>query len=99
MHRIEFTPEAGDDLASLRKYDQSRVVAEIEIQLLHEPTRETCNQKRLRPNQTGGVGASYRDVPSLLRRPSPRTRSSRSLRSATRTGNDLYIHGEKYDLS
>ena len=37
MHRIEFTPEAVDDLASLRHFDQRRVVSEVENQLSHEP--------------------------------------------------------------
>ena len=51
MYQIEFTPEAIEDLRSLRKFDQRRIVAEIETQLPHEPTRETRNRKRLRPNQ------------------------------------------------
>jgi hypothetical protein len=47
MYRIELTPEAVEDLASLRKFDQTRVVAEIEIQLQHEPAAETRRRKRL----------------------------------------------------
>ena len=51
MYRIELTPEALEDLASLRNFDLRRVVDEIEVQLKDEPTRETRKRKRLRPNQ------------------------------------------------
>jgi hypothetical protein len=41
LYRIEFTPEALEDLASLRNFDLRRVVDEIEVQLKDAPTRET----------------------------------------------------------
>jgi hypothetical protein len=50
MFRIELTPEAIDDLESMRTFDQRRVVATMEAQLAHQSTRETRNRKRLRPN-------------------------------------------------
>jgi hypothetical protein len=51
MHRIEFAPSALEDLKSLRKFEQRRVVHGIEPQLRHEPDVETSNRKRLRPNE------------------------------------------------
>jgi mRNA-degrading endonuclease RelE of RelBE toxin-antitoxin system len=50
MFEIEFTPEATDDLRALRKHEQVEAIAAIEAHLRHEPTAETRNRKRLRPN-------------------------------------------------
>jgi mRNA-degrading endonuclease RelE of RelBE toxin-antitoxin system len=58
MYEIEFTPEAVEDLKALRKFEQEEVVDGIESQLRHEPTVETRNRKKLRPNENGnGFGA------------------------------------------
>jgi mRNA-degrading endonuclease RelE of RelBE toxin-antitoxin system len=51
MYRIELTPEALKDLASLRNFDLRRVVDEIEVQLKDEPTHESRKRKRRRTNQ------------------------------------------------
>ena len=50
MYEIEFTPEAVEDLKALRKFEQEEVVEGIESQLRHDPTVETRNRKKLRPN-------------------------------------------------
>ncbi len=50
QYEIEFTPEALEDLSFFRKYEQKKIVTGIENQLRYEPTRETRNRKRLRPN-------------------------------------------------
>ena len=50
MYEIEFTPEAQDDLKALRKFEQKTIMTGIETQLRSEPTVETRNRKRLRPN-------------------------------------------------
>ena len=50
MYEIEFSPSALEDLKSLRKSEQKKVVERIETQLQHEPTVQTRNRKRLRPN-------------------------------------------------
>jgi mRNA-degrading endonuclease RelE of RelBE toxin-antitoxin system len=50
MFEIEFTPEAKDDLKALKKNEQVEVIVAIETQLQYEPTTETRNRKRLRPN-------------------------------------------------
>jgi mRNA-degrading endonuclease RelE of RelBE toxin-antitoxin system len=50
MYRLEFITEAIEDLDALRAFDLRRILEETEIQLSHEPARETRNRKRLRPN-------------------------------------------------
>lgn len=47
---IEFTLEAIDDMHLLRKRDQRQVMEKIENQLQYQPTEETHNRKKLRPN-------------------------------------------------
>lgn len=37
MYRIDFSPRALDQLKALRKYDQQRILIEIQHQLSHEP--------------------------------------------------------------
>ena len=51
MFRIEFTPEALEDIRHFRKRDQKRIIEWIENQLIHQPTQETRNRKKLRPNR------------------------------------------------
>ncbi len=97
MYRIELTSEALEDLAPLRKFDLRRVVDEIEVQLRDEPTSETRKRKRLRPNQLAewelrveGFRVFY-DVfleASVVK----------VLAVGSKVGNQLFIHGEKYDL-
>lgn len=51
MYEIEFTPEAIDDLKSFRKFEQQIIISGIETQLTYEPTVETRNRFRMRPNE------------------------------------------------
>src|SRR3972149_3344310 len=97
MHDIDLTPEAAEDLATLRKFDQVSVVDAIENQLSHEPDTETRNRKRLRPTKLAewvlrvdefrvcyDIHADG-DVVKVVA-------------IGNKEGNDLYIHGEKYEL-
>jgi mRNA-degrading endonuclease RelE of RelBE toxin-antitoxin system len=98
MYRIELTPEAIDDLALLRPFDQRRIVSEIEAQLAHEPVSETRHRKRLRPNRLAewelrvGAFRVYYDVLTT-------DGAVKVVAVGRKTGNDLYIHGERFDLS
>jgi len=47
---LEFTPEAVEHLAQLTAHLKATVLEAIEVQLKHEPTVETRNRKRMRPN-------------------------------------------------
>jgi len=67
---IEFTPEAVEHLAELTARQKSGVLDAIEVQLKHQPTVETRNRKRMRPNPLApwelrvGSARVYYDVTS-----------------------------------
>ena len=94
---IHFTDEALADLATLRKFDQSRVTAGIEAQLLHQPDVETRNRKRLRPNQLAEWELRidhfrvFYDVDSA----GP---SVNIVAVGWKPGEQLFIHGQPYQL-
>jgi mRNA-degrading endonuclease RelE of RelBE toxin-antitoxin system len=48
---IEFSPDAADQLRSLRKRDQRIVVDAIAVQLTHDPDQPTTNRKPLDDNR------------------------------------------------
>lgn len=50
MYEIEYTPRAVEDLKFFKKHDQQQIVDSIDVQLRYEPTVETRNRKRTRPN-------------------------------------------------
>jgi mRNA-degrading endonuclease RelE of RelBE toxin-antitoxin system len=99
MHRIELTPEAVEDLVSLKVFDRRRIVDGVEAQLTHEPTRETRNRKRLRPNQLAEWELRvqkfriFYDVLADEANPVVKV-----IAVGYKEGNDLFIHGEKYEL-
>ena len=51
MFEIKLTEEAIKDLRWFRKAEQSYILGELESAVLPEPTTETRNRKRLRPNE------------------------------------------------
>jgi len=51
MYRIEYTGEALTDLAYFRTPEQKQILDAVDRQLIHQPTIETNNRKRLRPNR------------------------------------------------
>ncbi|MDY6782748.1 MAG: hypothetical protein SW833_09425 [Cyanobacteriota bacterium] len=53
MFQIDLTPEALEDLQSFRAYDRQKIVQGIESQLQYQPTQQTRNRKKLRPNVLG----------------------------------------------
>ena len=50
MYEIEFTSEAIGDLKLFRKFEQQTIISGIDTQLKYEPTVETRNRFRMRPN-------------------------------------------------
>lgn len=50
MFKIEYTQSARQDLKTLRKFQQQIIVDGIDQHLQLEPTVETLNRKRMRPN-------------------------------------------------
>lgn len=97
MYEIRFTPEALDDLKTLRKSDQQAILDAIDTQLAHEPLTETRNRKRLRPNQLAewevriGTLRVFYDVDE-------RSKIVKVVVIGRKVGSRLYIHGEVYQL-
>ena len=49
-HRIEYSPEAEEHLKVLTTRQQVLILDNIDKQLIYQPTVETRNRKRMRPN-------------------------------------------------
>ncbi len=97
MFRIELTPGASDDLESQRVFDQKRLVTALEVQLAHEPTQETRNRKKLRPNDLAEWELrveAFRVFYDVI----AENEIVKVVAIGVKEGNDLYIHGEKYEL-
>ena len=97
MYEIELTPEAFEDLAAFRKFDQVRIVAGMEAQLKQQPATETRNRKRLRPNQLSEWALridNFRVFYDVLAAEA----LVKVVAIGEKRGNELYIHGQKYDL-
>jgi mRNA-degrading endonuclease RelE of RelBE toxin-antitoxin system len=97
MYRIEFTSAALDDLDSMRKFDLRRVAAEIEVQLTHEPNRETRHRKRLRPNELAEWELRI-EAFRVFYDVGLEAEIVKVIAVGFKDGTDLYIHGEKYEL-
>jgi mRNA-degrading endonuclease RelE of RelBE toxin-antitoxin system len=95
-HRIH-SSDALSDLETLRKYDQQRVVRELQEQTSHEPAIETRRRKRLRPNRLAewelrvGTFRVFYDVESDAS-------VVRVVAIAVKTGSRLFVHGEEFEL-
>ena len=50
MYEVKITHDAMEDLERLKKLQRQAALRGIELQLAYEPTLETRNRKRLRPN-------------------------------------------------
>jgi mRNA-degrading endonuclease RelE of RelBE toxin-antitoxin system len=97
MFQIVFTPEAIEDLGTTRKFDRQQVIAAIETQLPDQPTEETRNRKRLRPNQLAewelrvGDFRVFYDV--------DREAAVVKIEAVGhKRGSRLFVHGEEYEL-
>jgi mRNA-degrading endonuclease RelE of RelBE toxin-antitoxin system len=50
MYQLEYTQKAVEDLKWFSTPEQSQILDGIDTQLRYEPTAETRNRKRMRPN-------------------------------------------------
>ncbi|HEX9665030.1 MAG TPA: type II toxin-antitoxin system RelE/ParE family toxin [Thermodesulfobacteriota bacterium] len=97
MFKIEFTPEAIEDMRLLKKRGRKQVIEEIEKQLNYQPTQETRNRKRLRPNEVAewelrvGKFRVFYDVNDV-------TRFVKVEAVGYKKGSKLFIHGEEYKI-
>ncbi len=97
MFTIEFTPEALDDMHQFRTYDRRQIITAIEKQLGHQPTQETRNRKKLRPNdlaewelriETFRVFYDVDEADDFVKIEAV----------GYKKGSQLFIHGEPYQL-
>ena len=97
MFEIEFTTQAERDLRWFRKNEQSEILDAIYEQLRYEPTSETRNRKRLRPNQTAewemrvGKFRVFYDVAEIVRIVSIEA-------VGLKIGNRLFFRGKEKEL-
>ena len=97
MFRIDFTPDARDELKAFRKYEQQQIIEGIEDQLAYQAAQETRNRKRLRPNRLAewelrvGTFRVFYDIDED---------NLRVMIEAVgqKLGNKLFIHGDEYHL-
>jgi len=97
MFQIDFTPAAIEDLRSFRKHDQQQIISGIETQLRHQPTEQSRNRKRLRPNQLAewevriGNFRLFYDVDAD-------NEVVKIEAVGYKQGSKLFVHGEEYEL-
>jgi mRNA-degrading endonuclease RelE of RelBE toxin-antitoxin system len=97
VFQIELTPEAVDDLRSLRKTEQKAVFSAIESQLPHQATEETRNRKRLRPNQLAEWEVRVDDL-RVFYDVDAENGIVKIEAVGRKQGSKLFVHGEEYEL-
>ncbi len=97
MYGIALTPEAFDDLESLRRFDRAQIMQGIHEQLEHSASVENRNRKRLRPNALAewelrlGRFRVFYDVDE-------QAETVKIEAIGFKEGSKLIIHGEEYEL-
>jgi mRNA-degrading endonuclease RelE of RelBE toxin-antitoxin system len=95
--QILFTQRASDELRSIRKNEQRKIIEAIKTQLLHEPLSVTRNRKILRPSDLAewelriGVFRVFYDVDEVEQIVSVRALGHKQ-------GSQLLINGKEFDL-
>ena len=97
MFRIDLAPEAVEDLALLRKVDQTTIIAAIEEQLPHQAAQETRNRKPLRPNELATWELRV-DEFRVFYDVNPEAATVTIKAVGYKRGSKLFIHGEEYQL-
>jgi len=96
-YKISFTESALEDLAWFKQNEQNEIRDGIYANLEHEPTVETRNRKKLRPNETAewelriGRFRVFYDVDEAVRIVAIEA-------IAQKKGNLLFFHGEEREL-
>jgi len=97
MFDIELTADAIEDLRGFKKNDRPRILDEMERQLAHEPTRETRNRKKLRPNKLAEWELRL-DKFRIFYDVDTTDEIVKIAAVGFKQGNRLFIHGEEYEL-
>ena len=102
MYCIEYTEEALKDLDYFRKPEQQLILDEVDQQLIHQPTTETNNRKRLRPNEVAEwelrIG-KYRVFYDVLEESAPEIVKIVKIEAVGfKEHNKVYIRGKEFEL-
>ena len=97
MYDIKLTPESFDDLHCLKRVEQTEVLSGIKAQLSFEPTVETRNRKRLRPNRLAEWELRIREV-RVFYDVDERAGRVKVVAIGCKKGTRLFIRGEEYRL-
>ncbi len=95
--QIKYTEDAIEDLADLRKYDQTLILDIVDRQLADQPAVETRNRKRLRPNRVSEwelrIGR-FRVFYDVL----PDEQLVKVVAIGYKEGSRLFLHGQEFEL-
>ena len=97
MFEIRITPEAIEDIHQFRKYDRQKIIEGIETQLTQQPTPETRNRKKLRPNEIAEWELRIGDF-RVFYDINKESQLVKIEAVGYKTGSRLFIHGEEYQL-
>jgi mRNA-degrading endonuclease RelE of RelBE toxin-antitoxin system len=97
VYDIKLTPDAFDDLHSLRRLEQKDALSGIKAQLSFEPTVETRNRKRLRPNALAEWELRIREV-RVFYDVDEQAGIIKVEAIGCKKGSRLFIRGEEYEL-
>jgi mRNA interferase RelE/StbE len=98
-YRIEYAPETKGHLAALTARQRALVLDAVDEQLRHQPTEETRNRKRMRPNPLGDWELRVQNLRvyyNVLDDPGPVVRICAI---GTKAGNQVYLGGEPWEGS
>ncbi len=97
MFEIGLTPEASEDLDSVKSYDKKRILNAIHQQLPHQALDEARNRKRLRPNPLAEWELRVGNF-RVFYNVDEENNKVKVLAVGYKEGNQLYVHGEEYEL-
>lgn len=102
MYSIEYTEEALKDLDYFRKPEQKLILDGVDQQLARQPTTETNNRKRLRPNSVAEWElriSKYRVFYDVLEESTPEVVKIVKIEAVGfKEHNTLYIRGKEFEL-
>ena len=97
MYDIQYTETAIADLQWFKKYEQNQILDGIDQQLRHQPTVETRNRKRLRPNAVAAWELRISDF-RVLYDVDEQVSIVEIQRIGEKRGNAFFFRGRKGDI-
>ena len=97
MYDIQYTETAIADLQWFKKYEQNQILDGIDQQLRHQPTVETRNRKRLRPNAVAAWELRISDF-RVLYDVDEQVSIVEIQRIGEKRGNAFFFRGRKEDI-